>query len=61
MEVLLAAVLVDTAHAALENREHGLDGVGMHAATDLFADRVLSGPGTAAPKACWWDLVPRPY
>ena len=41
VEVLLAAVLVDAAHAALEDREHALDGVGVDDAPDVLAGRVL--------------------
>ena len=41
VKVLLGAVLVGSAHTALEDREPVLDGVGMHVAANVFLARVL--------------------
>ncbi len=43
MQVLFLAVLIDTLHAAFENRECAFDGICVHVATGLFLDRVLHG------------------
>jgi hypothetical protein len=43
VQVLLAAVLVDAAHAPLEDREHALNRVAVNVAANVFADRVLDG------------------
>ena len=37
LRVLLAAVLIDAAHAALEDREKSLDRIGVGCATAIFA------------------------
>ena len=39
----LTAMLIDTLHAALEDREHVLDGVGMDREAVLVADILASG------------------
>ena len=43
VQMLLAAVLIDALHAALEDREATLDGVGIDIATAIFPDRVIDG------------------
>ena len=40
MQVLFAAVLVDAAHPALEDREHALGRVGTHVAADILTGQI---------------------
>jgi len=41
VQMLLAAVLIDTLHTALENRIVALNGIGMYVAADVFFLRVI--------------------
>ena len=47
MQVLLGAMLIDTLHAPLEDREISLDGIGMDGAATVFpgcvADEIVIG------------------
>lgn len=43
VQMLLAAVLIDAAHPALEDREEALDRIGLHVAADIFVVRMRDG------------------
>src|SRR6185312_10563823 len=43
VKVLFGAMLIGAAHAALENRKVAFDGVGVNAAANVFASRMLDG------------------
>lgn len=47
VQVLLAAVLIDALHAALEDREVALDGARVNVATDVLTLAVLKMPCSA--------------
>jgi hypothetical protein len=42
MQMLLAAVLIDAGHPALEDAEQALDGVGVDAIADVLADECFT-------------------
>ena len=43
MQMVLAAMLIDALHAALEDRKVAFNGVGMDDPTHVFADAVVDG------------------
>src|SRR5579871_3505066 len=51
-EMRLAAMLVDARHAALEHREHVLDGVGVDLAANVLLGCVIDGAVLGELAAC---------
>lgn len=43
LQVLRIAMLIDACHAALEDREHAFDGIGVHIAPSVFLTTVIDG------------------